>query len=65
MEIIHDVCLGKVKQQYLCEYCYDFIYEEKKSTSGLKKEINKEFLKKNRLYKLNQISKNNDDIRDI
>ena len=60
-----DVCLGKVKQEHFCEYCYDFIYEELESATEIRSNINKQFLKKNRLYKLKQISRNNDDRRDI
>lgn len=64
----NDACpvyLAKVKQKFLCQICFDFVYNEIKTTSELHKEINKKFLKRNRLYKLNQISKNNDDIRNI
>jgi hypothetical protein len=51
------VCLAKIKQDYLCQTCYDYIYDELKTTSELNNKINKEFLKRNRLYKLNKISK--------
>ena len=68
------VCLAEVKQERLCEFCYDFVYEELKMKScydfvyeelkmksELQSEIDQEFLKRSRLYKLNKISKNNDD----
>ena len=56
------VCLAEVKQERLCHYCWDLNYEELKMKSELHNDINKEFLKRNRLNKLNKISKYNEDI---
>jgi len=52
------VCLGVVKQGYLCEYCKDFIFNEAQSIEKMKIKINKAFFKKNRKLKIDIINKN-------
>jgi len=49
------VCLGLIKQKYLCEYCSDDKIQKLLSEEQLWNKINNSFIKENRKLKLNQL----------
>jgi len=49
------VCLGVVKQEYLCECCFEDEIQKQMSEIQLWNKIDKLFIKKNRKLKLNNI----------
>lgn len=51
------VCLGVVKQKYLCDYCGDICYMYESTVDKLWSKIDSLFIKENRKLKLKDIEK--------
>lgn len=51
------VCLGVVRQKFLCDYCGDICYVDESTVDKLWSKIDSLFIKENRKFKLKDIEK--------